>query len=120
MLLYHFRASTLEMAITRTCSFSILDSGGAANQRLILAGAVKLRHIADAAGLGFHDKERVVSLMDLKSHHHTRSILNTWTETLTVGEQNALLDYFSRTEIPDCTDPFSDLGLILKRMNLHG
>ncbi|KAI3362525.1 hypothetical protein L3Q82_012822 [Scortum barcoo] len=101
------------------------------SQRLVSAGAVKLRHIVDAAGPRLHDAETLASRLGLRSNRHTRNILNAWTTKLTTEELEMLQDYASGAETPDEGDPFPELGLevdqseltapllVSQRVNMH-
>ena len=89
-------------------------------QRLVSAGVVKLRHIVDVAGPGFGNTEAVASVLGLRSHRHTRDILNEWIKRLTDDELEMLLDYFRGTEVPNERDPFPELGIGVDTSGLTG
>ena len=89
-------------------------------QSLISAGTVKLRHLVDVAGPGLYNTEAVASVLGLRSHRHTRNILNEWIKRLSDEEAELLREYCRGTEVPDGRDPFPELGLEIDTTELTG
>ncbi|KAI3355590.1 hypothetical protein L3Q82_018418 [Scortum barcoo] len=81
----------LEEPLIHRAQLDVRDSSRPGlSQRLVSAGAVKLRHIIDAAGPRLHDAETLASRLGLRSNRHTRNILNAWTTKLTTEELEML------------------------------
>lgn len=60
------------------------------SQRLYAAGAVRLKHLVDAAGPRLHDTEAVTSLLGMRSSRQVRALLDTCTTRFTAEELNML------------------------------
>ncbi len=88
--------------------------------RLCDTGNVNLRNIVDVAGPGLRNTAAVASRLGFRSQQYTRDILHLWTERLTKEELEMLQEYNSGIEVPDCGDPFPEMGFSIDLEGLAG
>lgn len=95
--------------------------GGPALSRLLLtAGVSTLGQVVELAGPGLDDPVGLVDRMRTRSTRLVNQLLQHWRQKLNIHQLSLLKEYCEGTLLPDCTDPFPDIGLYPDLKNCSG